>query len=90
MQSTGFGCTMKSERGIRKDANTEVYDHYGAIVLARVKEKAGARMYVVCRGYATHVKERGKGEFSVCDRVPADGFRTRAAGVIRRWVLGFG
>ena len=54
MQSTEFSFTMKSERGIRKDANTRVYEWYGAIVLARVKEKADARMCVVCQWYATH------------------------------------
>ena len=39
-------------------------------------------------GYATHEAEREKGDFCMCDRVSADGFRTRAARVIRRRVLG--
>ena len=79
---------MKSERGIRKDANTRVYDRYGAIVSATVKEKADARMCVVCRGYATHEEERGKENFCMCDRFSADAFRTRATRVIRWRVLG--
>ena len=79
---------MNSERGNRKDA-TQVYAiGYGAIVIAREKEKAGARMCVVCRGYATHVEEREKGNFCMCDKFSADGFRTRATRVIRWWVLG--
>ena len=79
---------MNSERGIRKDAPLEVYRRYRAIVLARVKGKADARMCVVCRGYKTHEEERGKGNFCMCDRFSADGFRTRAARVIRWRVLG--
>ena len=45
-------------------------------------------MCVACRGYATHEEERGKENFCTCGRVSADGFRTRAARVIRRRVLG--
>ena len=90
MQGTKFGCTMKSENGSRKDATPVYTKSYGAIVLARVKEKADARMRVVCRGYATHEEERGKWNFCVCDRFSADGFRTRAARVIRRRELGLG
>ena len=88
MQSTEFCCTMKSEREIRKDANTRVYEAYGAIVIAGEKGKADARMCVVCRGYKTHEEKREKGNFCMCDRFMADGFRTRAARVIRRRVLG--
>ena len=89
MQSTKFCCTMKSESGIRKDANTRVYEGcFGAIVVAGEKEKADARMCVVCRGYKTHEEKREKGNFCMCDRFSADGFRTRAARVIRRRVLG--
>ena len=58
MQSTEFSCTMNSERGNRKDATAEVYEVYGAIVVAGVKEKADARICVVCRGYKTHEEER--------------------------------
>ena len=72
---------------VRKDANTREYDRYGAIVLARVKEKADARMCVVWRGYATHEEKRGKENFCICDRFSADGFGTRASTVIRRRVL---
>ena len=88
MQGTKFGCTMKSEKGSRKDATPVYTKSYVAIVLARVKEKADARMCVVCRGYKTHEEERGKENFCMCDRFSADGFRTRAARVIRRRVLG--
>ena len=63
---------------------------YGAIGLASVKEKAGACMCVVCWGYTTHVEGMEKEKFCMCDRFSADGFRTRAARVIRRRVLGFG
>ena len=55
-------------RGIRKDATQKVYDGYWAIVIAGVKEKADARMCVVCRGYATREEERGKENFCTCDR----------------------
>ena len=79
---------MNSERGNRKDANTSVRSWYGAIVIAGVKEKADARMCVVCRGYKTHEEERGKENFCTCDRFSADGFRTRATRVIRWLVLG--
>ena len=79
---------MKSEKGSRKDATPVYTKSYGAIVLAKVKEKAGARMCVVCRWYKTHEEERGKGNFCMCDRVSADGFRTCAVRVIRRRVLG--
>ena len=79
---------MIPRKSNRKDANTEVYDRYWAIVLAGEKEKADSRMCVVCRGYKTHAEERGKGNFCMCDRFSADGFRTRAARVIRRRVLG--
>ena len=61
---------------------------YVAIVIAREKEKADAGMSVVCRGYATHEEEREKWDFCMCDRVSADGFRTRAVRVIRWRVLG--
>ena len=61
---------------------------YGAIVLAREKEKADACMCVVCQWYKTREEERGKENFCTCGRVSADGFRTRAARVIRRRVLG--
>ena len=88
MQGSKLQCTMIPRKGIRKDATPVYTKSYGAIVLARVKEKAGARMSVVCRGYATHEEERGKENFCMCDRFLADGFRTRAARVIRRRVLG--
>ena len=88
MESTGFGVTINSERGIRKDATQKVYDGYGAIVIARVKEKADACICVVCRGYKTHEEEREKWNFCMCDRFSADGFRTSAARVIRLRVLG--
>ena len=88
MQGTKFDCTMKSEKESRKDVTPVYTKSYGAIVLARVKEKADAGMCVVCRGYATHEEERGKENFCMCDRFSADGFRTRAARVIRRRVLG--
>ena len=65
MQTAEFCCTMKSERGIRKDANTEVYEWCRAIVIAGVKVKADARMCVVCRGYKTHEEELENGTF-VC------------------------
>ena len=77
-----------SEKGNSKRRNASVHEECGAIVLARVKEKAGARMCEVCRGYKTHEEERGKENFCMCDRFSADGFRTRAARVIRRRVLG--
>ena len=64
---------MNSERGIRKDANTRVYEVYGAIVIAGEKWKADARMCVVCRGYKTHEEEREKGNFCTYDRFSADG-----------------
>ena len=68
MQGTEFCCTMKSERGNRKDA-TPVYEQsYGAIVLARVKEKADARMCVVCRGNKAHEEELEKVDFCALDR----------------------
>ena len=79
---------MIPRKGIRKDATPVYEERYVAIVLARVEEKADAGMCVVCRGYATHEDERGKENFCMCDRVSADGFRTRAARVIRRRVLG--
>ena len=88
MQSTEFCCTMNSESGNRKVANTRVYEVYGAIVIAGEKEKAEARMCVVCRGYKTHDEELGKENFCTCDRFSADGFRTRATRVIRWRVLG--
>ena len=81
---------MNSEKGSRKDATPVYTNSYGATVLARVKEKADALMCVVCRGYKTHEGEQGKWDFCMCDRFSADGFRTRAARVIRRRVLGFG
>ena len=90
MQGSKLQCTMIPRNGIRKDATPVYTKSYGAIVLARVKEKAGACMCVVCWGYTTHV-ERGKTEkFCMCDRFSADGFRTRAVLVIRRRVFGFG
>ena len=79
---------MNSERGIRKDATQEVYDRYVAIVIAGVPGKADARMCVVWPGYRPHEEEREKGNFCMCDRVSADGFRTRATRVIRWRVLG--
>ena len=88
MQGTEFCCTMNSERGNLKDANTSVRNVYGAIEIAGVKVKADARMCVVCRGYKTHEEEREKGNFCTCDRFSADGFRTRATRVIRWRVLG--
>ena len=88
MQGSKVKCTMIPRKGNRKDATREVYDQYGAIVIARVKWKAYARMCVVCRGYKTHEEEREKGNFCMCDRFSADGFRTRAARVIRWRVLG--
>ena len=78
---------MKSEKGSRKDATPVYTKRYGAIVIARVKEKADAGMCVVCRWYATHKEERGKENFCVCDRFSADGFRTRATRVIGWRVL---
>ena len=78
MRGTEFCCTMKSERENRKDA----------IVIAGVKEKADALRCVVCLGYKTHEEERGKENCCTCDRFSADGFRTRAARVIRWLVLG--
>ena len=74
MQGTKFDYTMKSEKGSRKDATPVVTQVCGAIVIARVKEKADARMCVVCRGYKTYVEERGKENFCMCDRFWADGF----------------
>ena len=79
---------MIPKKGIRKDATPVYTKSYGPIVLASVKERAGARMCVVCRGYKTHEEEREKGNFCMCDRFSADGFRTSAARVIRRQVLG--
>ena len=90
MRGSKLQCTMIPRKGIRKDATPVYEERCGAIVLARVKEKADARMCVVCRWYATHKKERGTENFCMCDRFSADGFRTRAARVIRRRVLGFG
>ena len=72
----------------RNDATQELYEVCGAIVIAGVKEKADACMCAVCRGYKTHEEERGKGDFCMCDRFSADGFRTRATRVIRWRVLG--
>ena len=57
-------------------------------MIARVKWKAVARMCVVCQWYKTHEEERKKWNCCTCDRFSADGFRTRATRVIRRWVLG--
>ena len=88
MPGSKFYCTMIPRKGNRKDATREVYDRYGAIVIARVKWKADARMCVLCRGYKTHEEERGKENCCTCDRFSADGFRTRAARVIRWLVLG--
>ena len=65
MQGTKFDCTMKSEKGSREDDTPEVTQVYGAIVLARVKEKADARMRVVCRG-TRHMKKNGKRGTFVC------------------------
>ena len=65
MQGSKLQCTMIPRKGIRKDATPVYTKSYGAIVLARVKGKADAGMCVVCRGYATHEEERGKGTF-VC------------------------
>ena len=79
---------MIPRKGIRKDATQVVTQVYGAIVIARVKEKAGACMCVVCWGYTTHVERGKKEKFCMCDRFSADGFRTRAVRVIRRRVLG--
>ena len=87
MRGSKLQCTMIPRNGIRKDATPVYTKRYGAIVSARVKEKAGTCMYVVCRGYATHEEERRKGNFCVCDRFSADGFRTRAARMIRRRTL---
>ena len=88
MLGTKFCCTMNSERGNRKDANTSVQQVYGAIVIAVEKKKAGARMCVVCRGNRNTKKNGKKGNFCTCDRFSADGFRTRATRVIRWRVLG--
>ena len=51
---------MNSERGIRKDATREVYQWYGAIVIAGVGGKAGASMYVVCLGVLNARRRTGK------------------------------
>ena len=88
MQSTEFGGTMNSENGARKDATRKVYREYRAIVIARVKGKAGARTCEVCCWYKTHEEQRRKGNFCMCDRFSADGFLTRATRVIRWQVLG--
>ena len=88
MQGSKLPCTMKSEKGSRKDATPGVTQVYGAIVIAGVKGKADARMCVVCWGYTTHVERGKKEKFCMCNRFSADGFRTRAARVIRRRVLG--
>ena len=50
-------------KGKSKRRNTSVIPAYGAIVLARVKEKADARMCVVCRGEQTTRRRTGKREF---------------------------
>ena len=68
MQGSKLQCTMIPRKGIRKDATPVYIKRYGAIVLARVKEKADAGMCVVYRGYATHEEEREKGNFCMCDR----------------------
>ena len=47
-------------------------------------------MCIVCWGYTTHVEREEKEKYCMCDRFSAYGFRTRAARVIRRRVLGFG
>ena len=55
-----------SEKGvIEKTQTQECQEWYGAIVLARVKEKVDARMCVVCLGYMAHEEELEKGTF-VC------------------------
>ena len=64
-----------------------MYDLWGAIVIAGVKDKADARMCVVCRGYKTHEEELEKGDFCTPDRFSTDGARTRATRVIRWRVL---
>ena len=71
-----------------KKQTQECTIRYGAIVLARVKEKTVACMCAVCRGYKTHEEERGKENFFMCDRFSANGARTRATRVIRWRVLG--
>ena len=81
---------MNRKGEFEKTQTQECTIGYGAIVLARVKEKAGAGLCVVCRWYATHEEERGKENLCVCDRFSADGFRTRAVRVIWRRELGFG
>ena len=88
MRGSKLQSTMIPRKGIRKDAAPVYTKSVVAIVLARVKEKAGAGTCVVCLGYNTHEKERGKEKFCMCDRFSAVGFRTRAARVIRRRVLG--
>ena len=67
-----------SEKWEIEKTQTQVYDQLMAIVIARVKWKADARMCVVCRECATHEEEREKGNFCTLDRFSADGFRTRA------------
>ena len=80
MQGSKLQSTMIPRKWIRKDATPEVYRRYMAIAIARVKEKANARMCVVCRGYATHEKERGRENFCMCDRFSADGFEPAPPG----------
>ena len=55
----------KIGKGISKRRNASVHEELRGSRLARVKEKAGARVCVVCRGYTTHEEERGNSTF-VC------------------------
>ena len=63
MQGTKFGCTMKSEKGSRKDANTEASDR----VLGNRDSKSGKRMHVCvwCVGGTQHTQKNGKRLISV-------------------------
>ena len=58
-----YGVRLHHEFGKWKSKrrNTRVYDRYGAIVVAGVKVKAGARVCVVCRG-TKRTKKNGKKE----------------------------
>ena len=63
-----------AKTGDSKRRNASVHEEFGAIVIARAREKADARMCVVCRGYKTHAEVRGKGNFCMCGRFSADIF----------------
>ena len=88
MQGTEFCCTMNSEEGNRKDANTECTRSVGGNRNSRRERESWCTYVCDMSGVQNARRRTEKGDFCTLDRFWADGARTRATRVIRWRVLG--